>query len=290
MPKKLWLFALVVVLLGLLSYSRFTRSRLRQPTSEVPPVSVNAPEPSPKPPRPQSAEPATPARSPIERPEAAPEPPPPPPEPPADINDATASQAVIPDFPWPPPTASATYLLPLRQPSTQRPSTFGNADSLISGALAATGYVERSYYAVPEGFALVTRLEQINLDGTPKDLPERWSVEAPRLTSFSLEAYMNALFLAAPGYYRVIVFIATPVRFYQVDAHVTGATAQHWLAGGLNELPKVIASLPYTDDVTCTALIYEFRREQGKPDILVPGRLDGLTHIRRSGIASALGM
>jgi hypothetical protein len=171
------------------------------------------------------------------------------------------------------------FALRLRRQATQGES-----------ALTVTGYVERSYYAVPEGFALVTRLEQINADGTPKMQPQRWSVEAPRLASFSLSGYLSALFQAAPGYYRLIVFIVTPVPFYQVDAQITGATAERWLAGGLNKLPESIAAQPYKNDVICSALIYEFRREDGQPDVLVPGLLDGQTHMRQSGITRALGL
>jgi hypothetical protein len=196
----------------------------------------------------------------------------------------------IPKFPWPPPAASATYVLPLRSYLGEGPRTLKDADVLITKTLRTAGYVERSYYGVPEGFALVTRLEQINDNGTPKALPDRWSVEAPRLTTFSFSEYLSALFSAPHGYYRVIVFVITPVPFYQVDAQVTGAMAEAWLTHGLNGLPSSIAALPYTSDAACTALVYEFQRAQGQPSILVPGRLDGLTHLRKSGIASALGL
>jgi hypothetical protein len=180
--------------------------------------------------------------------------------------------------------------LPLSSFLGDGPRTLRDSDVLITKTLRTAGYVERSYYGVPEGFALVTQLEQINDNGTPKTLPERWSVQAPRLTTFSFSEYLSALFSAPHGYYRVIVFIITPVPFYQVDAQVTGAIAEGWLAHGLNGLPSSIAALPYTSDVACTALVYEFQREQGQPNILVPGRLDGLTHLRKSGIAGALGL
>jgi hypothetical protein len=155
--------------------------------------------------------------------------------------------------------------------------------------LGRAGYVEKSYYGVPGGFALATRLEQIESDGASKPAAERWVVDAPRPITFSLAEYLRALLTAAPGFYRVTVFIVTGVPFSQSDTRITGDTAIRWLADGLNMLPRSIAQQAYSQDVSCTALIYEFQWRDGRPAVLVPSRLDGLTHLRKSGIWVALG-
>lgn len=113
----------------------------------------------------------------------------------------------IPSFPWPPPAASADEVIPratLEQGAI--PKSLGDVEARLASALRANGYVERSYYAVPDGFALVTRLEQIGSDGTSKPPPGRWSLSSRSASDFTLSDYVRALFTADPGYYRVIVF------------------------------------------------------------------------------------
>ena len=77
--------------------------------------------------------------------------------------------APLPEFPWPPPPPSATAEIRCEQLRLKtRLTSFGDVDRRLSEALDANGYCERRYYAVPDGFALVTRIEQINDDGTPQ--------------------------------------------------------------------------------------------------------------------------
>jgi hypothetical protein len=62
-----------------------------------------------------------------------------------------------PEFPWPPPRASATATFPLSLLVEQNQDTvyFEEIDQKIGSALEQCGYFERSYYAVPGGFAIV---------------------------------------------------------------------------------------------------------------------------------------
>jgi hypothetical protein len=162
----------------------------------------------------------------------------------------------IPKFPWPPPEASAIANLP--------PQFFTNAHSLadieakLSAALASSDYIQTGYYAVPAGFALVTRIEQINNDGTPKPPPGRWAIKPVRSFNLSLGDYIKALFEATPGRFRVIVFVVTKFAFTQTSIAVTREEAMQWLSSGGNRLPHAIGDQPYTADHICTALIYEF--------------------------------
>lgn len=199
----------------------------------------------------------------------------------------------IPSFPWPPPVASATAIVPqyLLLPKTLATSTpmLKDVDATLSKALDLAGYTDKSYYAVPQGFAMVTRLERIDADGTPMQEPTRWSMEKKPLSKFSFSTYLKALFTAEPGYYRVIVFVVTPVPFAQKDAVVTDADARVWLEGGLNKLPESIGSAAYTDGFTCTALVYEFEQPatQKSGKIMMPGLLSGKTHLIKARIWSA---
>jgi hypothetical protein len=167
------------------------------------------------------------------------------------------------------------------------PTRLRDVDGRITDALEQNGYYESSYYAVPAGFALVTKMEQINSDGTPKQGLQRWIIAPPTLVKFSLTAYLAALFRATPGYYRVIVFIVTPYAFAQSIVEVTPEEANEWLSGGLNRLPASIGSLDFLrEDYACTALIYEFERasEAEEPRIRRPGLIPGHTHLVKAGI------
>lgn len=198
----------------------------------------------------------------------------------------------IPKFPWPPPKASAKAEIPRHFFSSPPGDVLRlyYVKEALRAALESCGYFEKSYYSVPVGFTMVTRLEQINRDGTSKEPPERWAVEAQPFSKFSLTAYLIALFAANPGYYRIIVFIVTPYPFSQTDIRVSREEALDWLWGGLNELPDSIGQIEYSEEYTCTALIYEF--EQPNPgelgELKIPGNLQGRTHLVKANLWQAL--
>ena len=203
-----------------------------------------------------------------------------------------AADVAIPQFPWPPPAASARETVPRDLlTGSRRLDRLGDVDTVLSAALARTGYAEKSYWAVPRGFALATRLEQIDPNGKPKPAPARWSAEMPRLAgAFSLSAYLRALFTADPGYYRIVVFIVTDTLFSESDRSVSSEEARSWVAQGLNALPESIAGQPYDSSVVSTALIYEFERKAGsEAQPLVPSPVDAHAHLVGSGLWSALG-
>ena len=156
--------------------------------------------------------------------------------------------------------------------------------------MQVSGYFEKSYYVVPDGFALATRLEQISQDGVSKAPPARWSAGVPGVEHFSISDYLRALLTANPGYYRVVVFVVTDVPFTESGPPANMGDAQKWLTGGANVLPVSIASTPFGPNTVCTALIYEFTRSAGKdPALLLPSPLDAHTHLVKSGLWNALG-
>jgi hypothetical protein len=75
------------------------------------------------------------------------------------------AQVPLPQFPWPPPTASAFYVL--RDNWFASLHTLGEVVGAIISALERRGYVERSFFRTEgSGVALVTRLERIGSDGS----------------------------------------------------------------------------------------------------------------------------
>ena len=208
------------------------------------------------------------------------------------IRGAQANGDEWPEFPWPPPKASASHNIPnnllLAQAITY---TLGDIDEMLIEALLSAGYTDKSYYSVPDGFAIVTKLEQINQDGTPKPVPDRYSQEVRPLTKFNLRGYISALFSARRGLYRIIVFIVTSHPFSQEDITISRDQAEVWLSSGLNRLPSKIAEIIYTNDYMCTALIYEFEQitPQQEATLKDPSMLTVKQHLDKAGIWEKLG-
>ena len=196
----------------------------------------------------------------------------------------------IPQFPWPPPKASASVKVPVEVPSAAGATLYDAAVAIESG-LDACGYNERSYYAVPGGFALASRMEQINDDGTPIAIPGRWSIKVRPFTKFSITNYVRALFTAPKGRFRVIVFVVTATPFSQANVEVSTPEARAWLTEGLDVLPESIGGLPYSQRHRCTALIYEFEKhaeDETDVSMMDPSELSGRDHIEAAKLWTAL--
>jgi len=162
-----------------------------------------------------------------------------------------------------------------------------DVDDALRGALKGAGYFSANYYIVPGGFALVTPMERIGGDASKKPEPERWHLSPMSDDDFSLMDYIRALFSATNGYYRVLVFAVTSDAFSQERTPVSYDRAGSWSDGGLNRLPRTIASERYTEEHACVALVYVFRRPpSGETPALVASHYTARTHLRRAGLWS----
>jgi hypothetical protein len=157
------------------------------------------------------------------------------------------------------------------------------SDKLIS-ALERAGYAEYRLYYVPCGFALVTRLEQIDDGGNPLDGKNRWNVEVIGMRDFSLSEYLRALFLAPEGRYRLIVFVVSPENFRTVRGAVSRRTALEWLERGATSLDEVFRQIEFSNEFRATALIYEFyaRGRSEEPRLELPSTLSGDEHLAKA--------
>ena len=195
-----------------------------------------------------------------------------------------------PEFPWPLPPSSASNKIPaefFRKPVGET-LYLHDVEQRILEALNSAGYHEKSYYSVPGGFAMVTRLEQINYDGTSKEGRHRWQTKIIALPKLTFKQYIQALFKANKGLFRVIVFILTPHPFSQTGLKVSREKAIEWLNAGLNVLPSSIGDIEYSKKYNCHALIYEFEKlsTDKAAKIIVPGYLEGRTHLVKAKLWS----
>lgn len=220
--------------------------------------------------------------------EASPPPPPPPPPPPIVVGQASPVPA-IPTFPWPPPKPTSRAPL-ARALLAKGPASLGDVARHLEASLAKVGYAEYSYYSVPNGFALATRMEQITTLGAPRPDPLRWSTALPPQPVFSLGDYLRALFVAPQGDYRVIVFVVTDQAYATTRQAATRGDADAWLSGGSDHLPESLAHLPFTERMAGSALVYQFRKvgQDDPPTANPPDAAPAAQQLQRSGITAAL--
>ncbi|WYD81906.1 MAG: hypothetical protein V8K32_05865 [Candidatus Electrothrix gigas] len=196
-----------------------------------------------------------------------------------------------PSFPWPPPHPSAySKIPPTLLPSPTNKDSLKSVAKKLEIAFDQAGYSQKKYYQVPDGFALVSQLEQFNSDGTSKTPPDRWSIDFLPPKIFSLTSYLKALFTANPGRYRIIAFIVTSQPFEESKKTVTREEVMAWLDNGMVILPENIGKQPYTDKHYCTALIYEFEQpgRDKKPFLKPLSNLTGRDHLQKSNLWTAL--
>jgi outer membrane protein OmpA-like peptidoglycan-associated protein len=196
----------------------------------------------------------------------------------------------IEEFPWPPnasavSTVARNYLV--RHDETISLKTLGER---LQFALGRAGYGQGGFYGVPGGFALASKMEQFKgEDGAPLMGNNRWIIDLipPRL--FSRE-YWEAISKGVSGNYRVVVFVVTDRSFTGSGEEVTSQRART-LVKGSNTLPEEpFNRMPYSNNYTCTALIYEFRQtDSDTPPKFQPSSvLQADTHLRKAGILKAL--
>jgi hypothetical protein len=205
---------------------------------------------------------------------------------------ALAGIGAIPGFSWPPPKPSAFARIPRTfLVKGESETKVGDVADRLENAFYQAGYGEKTWYIVPRGFALASRLEQFNPDGTPKEEPERWSAKIRAPAIFGLKDVVRALFTPHAGRYRIIVFIVTDQSFSAADKTVTPKEAMEWVQKGAFDLPQVIREAKYTPEHFCEALIYEFDQpSRDNPAVFkAPSELQGETHLRKAKIWSALG-
>ena len=201
------------------------------------------------------------------------------------------SAAAIPAFPWPPPRASARHVVPwkfLRNP--EGPTLLRDVSARLEQAFDSAGYSDRSWYSVPNGFALVSQLEQFRADGTPLDGPARWAVKVTPGPILNFSDYVRALFTAPRGHYRVIAFVVTDQPFTQARRELNREEAEELIRGGVDRLPSFIGEREYTQDFNCTAMIYEYEQtSSGRPArFRLPSALTGRTHLEMARLRAAL--
>ena len=207
---------------------------------------------------------------------------------------------VVPVLPWPPPQASAAVKIPrsfflessinhaLRESGDE--VLLYDVFNQVLVALMNAGYHDFKCYAVPDGFALATRTETINPNGTPKQGRERWTAGHGRKPVFMPEPRIETPRGGDAGLYRMIVFVVTPHSFTETRICLDPDQERAWLGRGFNTLPEQLCEQPYTERHICTALVYEYAKAGPRQEarLSVPGTLPGKNHLVKSALWASL--
>ena len=205
----------------------------------------------------------------------------------------TGVRYVLPVFPWPVPKFSSFVDISRGMlAAPKRPlGSLGDVADVLSQAFENAGYIERSYYGVPGGFAIVTRLERMQKDGSP-DSQDRWpeGYELPK-ASWTVSDVIKRIFTAREGRYRIIVFVVTDRSFGgEASPKIDPTVLASWASNGAGKLPEKVRQIKYDPEYGCRALVYEFEKLEGRePRLILPSEYDGRTHLLKAHLWSGLG-
>lgn len=189
----------------------------------------------------------------------------------------------LPPLPWPPPkwTHQAVFGRDFpRELLGNEQATLGDVEKRLYQALQRIdSRFESGLFSVPGGFAMLTRLERINRDGTPFPDERRWMYgELPPL---SLSDYLSRLFFEQPGYFRVLAFVVTSEQYFK-----SGDSSLPPISAGGQILPQALKQLPFAGR-NCFVLVYSFERRRGG-SVKKYESLSSKIHLEGSGILGAI--
>ena len=166
-------------------------------------------------------------------------------------------------------------------------TTWGQVAERIVTILRNARFESWGFYRTPGGFAVVTRVEQLDSQsGMPLAGTARFPSE-PRVASTSI---FDALFtIRRPeGFYRVFAFVlTTDVR---PGAPVTDEAqmfriARRWAVAGAPDLPNELRGEAISADHRLFVLVYEFEHAVGgATHLIAPSRWSFDDHVRSAGI------
>lgn len=209
-------------------------------------------------------------------------------KPPAQV--APWTQAV-PGLSWPLPAPSARLVLPRETGvwAQRRRLKVGDIATSVQAALNAAGYSETSFYNVPDGFVIVTRLEQIERDGTAKSGAERWNVEAPGKDDPFFLKVLKGMVGATSGNYRLFIFVVSTDDRPPTSSEPSYGKAKLWFLRGAAALPAATANRPVTAGHRMSVLVYEFEAiTKQKVLARTPGLLTCEDHLVKAGLWQGL--
>jgi hypothetical protein len=193
---------------------------------------------------------------------------------------------------WPPPESSTTWSASAGLPSGV---SLGESADQVAAALRSAGYTDARWYAIgaryAHGFAVTTRLEKINDDGTPKPPSERWSSRFPEASTLFWLERARRMRLPGPGRYRVFLVAFTDLPIGRTN-RAPYWNEDTWMAD-VAEAPSLASSqsrsVSPTYRVGTYVYAYESDSADGKGELLASDVTPATAHIQSSGLSALIG-
>lgn len=197
-------------------------------------------------------------------------------------------------FPIPAPSPSCLGLLDMSLILDQ--STYADVDILLRQKLTGAGYYENQYFELPDGFAIITKLENIDVNKRPLKENHRWALGANEIGSSmvkneisSFEEYKNALIMPNSGYCRFFVFYFSATPFSSVQNNFIPITTENFndkfSFAGMNRLPVELGLRRVKNEHRIFVLVYEFiKKENQTPKFIKSSNYSANAHLNKSNL------
>ncbi len=193
----------------------------------------------------------------------------------------------IRNFNLPPPDPTAQKRFPKKL--FKRISTLADLDTALHNALYASGYIENLYLPVHDGFALITRLEKMNTDGTSTEGEDRWDTTAVN-NNFGIQDGIKQLSNKLKGQYRAFVIVVTTDMSPRHKDTLSEWELVAWSNSEGLFLPTSIGRIEFTNKHKVHALIYEFvcAENDGQAVLVQESKMTWEAHMMQSKLLSKL--
>jgi hypothetical protein len=169
-------------------------------------------------------------------------------------------------------------------------ATLADVDRLLQRAMQELGYDRHGYFHVPNGFAILTPIEQIEANGSALEGQDRWE-DYPVGTDYrGILDYLSSLLKPREGYFRLFVFVVSDRNVPRVAEKMESGKAKVWLNSGGDRLPAQIGDQLVSPQHQASVFIYEFTATKAIKKI--EEQCDNLftvaDHLAKSGLERAL--
>lgn len=203
----------------------------------------------------------------------------------------------LPQFPWPPPAPTTRMVIPRRLltapilPSDSNAiagDRLGDVADSIEHALNRAGLDFAAYAIGDSGFAYVSQVEMIHVDGTYFPPPKRFPDDVHTASSRGgFLSFITSRFFASPGYFRVIAIVVTSRDLRSAPTTLSVDSATSLAHGGMATLPVALRSL-VVPNLQFEALVYEFEKHNAADSVALRAAAppQAREHLSRAGLWS----
>ncbi|AEV97439.1 hypothetical protein A4D02_32995 [Niastella koreensis] len=190
----------------------------------------------------------------------------------------------LPSFPWPPPAGYRDILVPFNLFKQESVTTLGGIYNSITAALNSCdhNFEYGLFGGVPNGFALLARMEHVEEDGTPLPGKARWTTTGS--SNSGLLSLFGDIWFEKPGYFRMIAFVVTDDLNWIPNPN----SALPDVSGGSRFIPRELEKTVITNQ-QIIALVYTLeRKDKGKFTVWSNGISSARVHLEKAGVWTRL--